>query len=111
MMFDDPLAGGAGLLNTSMKSEGGQSGRGEDGEDRDTTVVGEKAASDGEGQLALDVDSIKIMAETVHMSGIPEEAAREIAEEVKSFRVSCHVHERKQKTFYSYFLRKLSHPN
>jgi len=82
-MFDDPLGGGAGLLNTSMKSEGGQSGR-EDG-DVDTTVGGgEKSVSgnDGEGQLALDVDSIKIMAETVAMGGISEEAAREIAEEV-----------------------------
>jgi len=81
MMFDDPI-GGAGLLNTSMKSEGGQSTR-EEGEGDTTIVGGEKgASSDGEGQLALDVDSIKIMAETVSMGAIPEEAAREIAEEV-----------------------------
>jgi len=81
MTFDDPI-GGAGLLNTSMKSEGGQSAR-EEGEGDTTVVGGEKGSgSDGEGQLALDVDSIKIMAETVSMGAIPEEAAREIAEEV-----------------------------
>jgi len=82
MMFDDPLAGGSGLLNTSMKSEGGQSGREE--VEVETVAGGEKAGSgnDGEGQLALDVDSIKIMAETVAMGGISEDAAREIAEEV-----------------------------
>jgi len=82
MMFDDPLAGGSGLLNTSMKSEGGQSGREE--VEVETPAGGEKAGSgnDGEGQLALDVDSIKIMAETVAMGGISEDAAREIAEEV-----------------------------
>lgn len=85
MMFDDPLAGGAGLLNTSMKSEGGNSVR-EDGEGEATAGQGEKGGSasggDGEGQLALDVDSIKIMAETVAMGNISEEAAKEIAEEV-----------------------------
>jgi len=82
MMFDDPLAGGSGLLNTSMKSEGGQSGREE--VEVETAAGGEKAGTgnDGEGQLALDVDSIKIMAETVAMGGISEDAAREIAEEV-----------------------------
>jgi len=82
MMFDDPLAGGSGLLNTSMKSEGGQSGREE--VEVETAAGGENAGSgnDGEGQLALDVDSIKIMAETVAMGGISEDAAREIAEEV-----------------------------
>ena len=82
MMFDDPLAGGSGLLNTSMKSEGGQSGREE--VEVETAAGGENAGSgnDGEGQLALDVDSIKIMAETVAMGGISEDASREIAEEV-----------------------------
>jgi len=50
----------------------------------ETAAGGEKAGTgnDGEGQLALDVDSIKIMAETVAMGGISEDAAREIAEEV-----------------------------
>ena len=96
MMLDDPSLGGAGpgLLNTSMKSEGGLSGKGDYGEEE----VGaernfdpsEAAESTGEGQLALDSDSVKIMAETVSVGGLPEEAAREIADEV-SYRVKMLV--------------------
>ena len=98
MMLDEPLlgAGGPGLLNTSMKSEGGLSGKGEYGEEEagpgDRTFDQSEAAavSSGEGQLALDIDSVKIMAETVSVGGLPEEVAREIADEV-TYRVKMLV--------------------
>ena len=82
--------GGAGLLNTSIKSEGGVSGKGDyDGDDtgvadrtfdHNDTETG--AAVSGEGQLAFDADSIKVMGESVNIAGLPEEVAKEIAEEV-----------------------------
>ena len=94
-MLEDPLTrgagAGAGLLNTSIKSEGGLSGKGDYGEEEagpgdrtfDQGEAGPAPSVSGEGQLALDSDSIKIMADTVNVgSGLPEEAAREIAEEV-----------------------------
>ena len=97
MMLDEPLLGaaGPGLLNTSMKSEGGLSGKGEYGEEEagpgDRTFdQTEAAVSSGEGQLALDIDSVKIMAETVSVGGLPEEVAREIADEV-TYRVKMLV--------------------
>ncbi len=97
MMLDETLMGavGSGLLNTSMKSEGGFSGKGEYGEEEagpgDRTFdQSEAAVSSGEGQLALDIDSVKIMAETVSVGGLPEEVAREIADEV-SYRVKMLV--------------------
>ena len=97
MMLDDPSLGGAGpgLLNTSMKSEGGLSGKGDYGEEEAgagerTFDPSEATVSSGEGQLALDIDSVKIMAETVSVGGLPEEAAREIADEV-SYRVKMLV--------------------
>ena len=74
---------GAGpLLNTSIKSEGGASGKvdyGEDVEMADRTISEEEAA---ELQLALDAESVKVMAESINIGTLPEEAAREIAEEV-----------------------------
>ena len=97
MMLEDPLTGGAGagLLNTSIKSEGGLSGKGEYGDEEvgpadRTFEQSEAVVSTGEGQLALDSDSVKMMAETVSVGGLPEEAAREIAEEV-SYRVKMLV--------------------
>ena len=83
MMFDDGGGAGAGLLNTSVKSEGGQS-RAEEREEG-----GEAGAGEEPGQ-ALDQDSIKIMADTINLPGLPEEAAREIAEEV-TLHVWCAV--------------------
>lgn len=81
-MFDDPIGSGVGLLNTSIKSEGAHSTK----EEGDDVATGENEknglGNDGEGQLVLDIDSIKIMAETIGMSGISEEASKEIAEEV-----------------------------
>ena len=83
MQFEDSLhgMGGQALLNTSIKSEGGVSvhntSRGEEdgGEEKE-------AEEEGEPGLAFDVDSIKVMAETVGMGALPEEAARELGEEV-----------------------------
>ena len=83
MQFDDSLhgMGGQALLNTSIKSEGGVSvhntSRGEE-EDKEE----KEAEEEGEPGLAFDVDSIKVMAETVGMGALPEEAARELGEEV-----------------------------
>jgi len=85
MMFDDSsLVGGANssMLNTSMKSEGGLSvlntSRGEEEAVEGADNVKEEA---GEPGLAFDADSIKVMAETIGMGLLPEEAARELAEE------------------------------
>lgn len=84
MMFEDSVGGSSSMLNTSMKSEGGASAH--------NTSRGEEAAEDGgegaevkeeEGEpgLAFDADSIKVMAETIGMALLPEDAARELAEE------------------------------
>ena len=72
---------GAGpLLNTSIKSEAsGKVDYGEDVEMADRTITEEEAA---ELQLALDAESVKVMAESINIGNLPEEAAREIAEEV-----------------------------
>ena len=89
-MLEEPLTGaGANLLNTSIKSEGGLSGKGDYNEDEvgaaDRTFD-QPEVSSGEGQLAFDADSIKIMSDTINIANLPEEVAKEIAEEV-TFRV------------------------
>ena len=82
-MLEDPVTGGgAGLLNTSIKSEGGLSGKGDYEDDTgiaDRTFDQTEAAAppSGEGQLAFDADSIKVMGESVNVSGLPEEVAKE----------------------------------
>jgi len=84
-MFDDNMVAGgsnASMLNTSMKSEGGLSmlntSRGEEEAAEGAENIKEEA---GEPGLAFDADSIKVMAETIGMGLLPEEAARELAEE------------------------------
>merc|ERR1719309_1022009 len=84
-MFDDSMVAGGGnasMLNTSMKSEGGLSmlntSRGEEEAAEGAENIKEEA---GEPGLAFDADSIKVMAETIGMGLLPEEAARELAEE------------------------------
>ena len=77
--------GGGPLLNTSIRSEGGVSNRvesGNYGEDVDTAERTMFEEDSGEIQLSLNADSIKVMAETVNIGNLPEEASREIAEEV-----------------------------